>query len=277
MKYCHIIIQTAQSNSIKFKAFALDPNSGYLFLTKYDLQNRTGASLLRYSLDGTEEKSLIKEKIFHPHDLTLDVALKRIYFLDHYFDFIQQCDYDGGNRKFLQKIPPMKFHRITFFENYFYGAVDKNSSIYQVSKSSSIFKRALAENLKSNTKMLKIFHRQIQPNNNDVGGKFKVCAVNNKCEHLCVPFVDKNSSKLIEKCICKEGFTVNSNGKCTLKESRKFVLFVEENPRTLKAIETDNLKQAAISPIVGLKSNTAFDVDLNNRLIYYTSHSESHV
>jgi hypothetical protein len=275
MKYCRIIIHTTQSDSVKFKAFALDPSSGYLFLTKYDLHNRTGASLSRYSLDGTEEKSLIKEKIFHPHDLTLDIALKRIYFLDHYFDFIQQCDYDGGNRKFLQKTPPMKFHRITFFENYFYGAVDKNSSIFQVSKSSTVFKRVLAENLKSNTKMLKIFHQQIQPKNS--GGKQKVCAATNKCEHLCVPIADENSSKLVEKCMCKEGFTVDSSGKCTLKESRKFIMFVEENPRLLKAIETNDLMEAAISPIVGVKSNIAFDVDLNNRLIYYTSYSDSHM
>lgn len=274
MKNCRIIIQTTQSDTVKFKAFALDPSSGYLFLTKYDLHNRTGASLSRYLLDGTEERSLIHDKIFHPHDLTLDIALKRIYFLDHYFDFIQQCDYEGGNRKFLQKITPMKFHRITFFENYFYGAVDKNSSIFQVSKSSTVFKRALAENLKTNSKMLKIFHQQMQPKGEP--GR-KVCGTNNKCEHLCVPVAEENSSKLIEKCMCKEGFTVNSSGKCTLKESRKFIMFIEENPRTLKAIETDNLMEPAISPVVGVKSNIAFDVDLNNRLIYYTSYSESHM
>lgn len=274
MKNCRIIIHAAHSEAVKFKAFAVDPSSGYMFLTKYDLHNRTGASLSRFSLDGTGEKSLIKEKIFHPHDLTLDIALKRIYFLDHYFDFIQQCDYDGGNRKFLQKIPPMKFHRMTFFENFFYGAVDRNSSIFQVSKSSTTFKKAIAENLKANTKMLKIFHQQVQPRN-VFGGKSKVCAVNNKCEHLCVPVADENSSKLVEKCMCKEGFTLDSNGRCQLKESRKFIMFVEENPRVLKGMEVNN--QTAFSPIVGLKSNIAFDVDLNNRLIYYTSYSESYM
>ena len=180
MKNCRIIIRAAQGDSIKFKAFVVDPSAGFLFLTKFNLQNRTNASLSRFTLDGMNEVSLIKGKMFYPHELTLDIALKRIYFLDHHFDFIQQCDYDGGNRKFLQKLPLMKFHRIVFFENNFFGAVtQKNSSIVQISKSSSSFKKVLAENLKENTKMMKIFHQQTQPSN---AGKSKVCAANNKCE-----------------------------------------------------------------------------------------------
>lgn len=275
MKNCRIIIRAAQGDSIKFKAFAVDPSAGFLFLTKFNLQNRTNASLSRYTLDGMNEVSLIKGKMFYPHELTLDIALKRIYFLDHHFDFIQQCDYDGGNRKFLQKLPLMKFQRIVFFENNFFGAVtQKNSSIVQISKSSSSFKKGLAENLKENTKMMKIFHQQTQPSN---AGKSKVCAANNKCEHLCVPVVDGSSSKVMEKCICKEGFIALESGKCSLKDSTKFIMFVEENPRILKAVETDNLIEQAISPIVGFKSNIAYDVDLNKKLIYYTSYADSYV
>lgn len=274
MKNCRIIVQaSSQTNSVTFKTFAIDPNSGYLFLAKFNLQNRTNASLSRFTLDGKNEVSLIKDKIFYPHDLTLDIALKRIYFLDHHFDFIQQCDYDGGNRKFLQKLPLMKFHRIAFFENNFFGAVQKNSTVVQVSKSSTTFKKILAENLKANTKMLKIFHQQMQPRN---AGKSKVCAANNKCEHLCVPVADESTSKIMEKCICKEGFVLLENGKCSLRETRKFIMFAEENPRILKAFDTDNLMEQVISPIVGFKSNIAYDVDLNNRMIYYTSHSDSY-
>ena len=275
MKYCRIIIHTTQSDTAKFKAFAVDPTSGYLFLTKFDLHNRTGASLLRFSLDGNDERKLISEKIFHPHDVTLNIAMKQVYFLDHYFDFIQQCDYDGGNRKFLQKMHPMKFHRITFFENYFYGAIDRNTSLVQVEKLST-FKRLLIDDMKANAKILKIFHRQIQPKN----GKFKACAVDNKCEHLCVPVAaeEGNTTKLIEKCTCREGFSTDLNGKCKLRESRKFIMFVEENPRMLKGLESDsNSTMQIISPIVGLHSNIAFDVDLNNKLIYYTSYADSHM
>lgn len=274
MRNCRFIIHTTQNDPIKVRAFAIDPTSGYLFLAKYDANNRTSASIVRYFLDGTNDMSLLKGKIFYPHDLTLDVAVKKIYFLDHYFDFIQQCDYDGSNRKFLQKLPLMKFQRITFFENAFFGAINKNTSIVQISKSSTTFRKTLAENLKANTKILKIFHQQTQPT-----AKSKVCAPNNKCEHLCVPTLEESTngvSKLIEKCICRESYKLQ-NGKCTLRDSQNFAMFIQENAkaRTLRAIVTDGSKEEVITPITGLKSNAAFDVDLNNKLIYFTSHTES--
>jgi low density lipoprotein-related protein 2 len=260
---------------MKFKKFAIDSNEGYLFLTKYHTQNRTaGASLSRYSLDGSDEMKLIKEKIFFPHEITLDVAMKQIYFLDHYLDYIQQCDYNGKHRIFLQKLPIMKLNRIAFFENNFFGATNqKNSSIVQTYKFSATFKKIIADGLKANPKMLKIFHQQAQPRKTI---NSKVCAQNNKCEHLCVPVVDKSSLSLRDKCICKEGFMLE-NGKCRFKDSKKFVMFVEENPRILKAFENENLENQSISPIVGLKSNVAFDVDLNNKLIYYSSYTDSHM
>jgi hypothetical protein len=274
MKNCRIIIQTTQKDPVKVKAFAIDPNAGYLFLTKYDTNNRTSASITRYYLDGTNDVNLITKKIFYPHDMTLDLAVKKIYYLDYYFDFIQQCDYDGGNRRFLQNIPLMKFNKIAFFENMFYVGVSKITSIIQISKSHATFRKTLAENLKSNSKVLKIFHQQTQP-----PARSKACAADNKCEHLCIPVIDesKGTQKLVEKCVCKEGYKYD-NGRCTLKDSRKFIMFVQDygKSKTLRAIETETAAmEQTISPIFGLKSNVAFDVDLNNRIIYFSSYSDS--
>lgn len=270
---CRILIQTDQNNSIKIRKFAVDPTAGYLFLMKYDTRNRTSASIERYLMDGQFDKNLIGRKIFYPHDLTLDVAVKRIYFLDYYFDFIQQCDYDGNNRKFLQKLPLMKFHRITFFENMFFGAIDKNTSIIQISKPSMTFKKTIAENLKMNTKVLKIFHQQIQPSFN-----IKICSKTNKCDHLCIPELEEINGikKIKERCICKEGYFLD-NGKCILKDTKKFIAFVEEYAKTriLKAIDVNNRSENTISPILGMKQSLAFDFDLNRRLIYFSTSSES--
>jgi hypothetical protein len=212
-------------------------------------------------MDGLNSVNLLKEKVFYPTDLSLDVTMKKIYLLDHYFDFIQQCDYDGSNRKFLQKVPLMKFHRIAFFEDMFYGAVNKNLSVVQFSKSSSTFKKILAENLDANPKMVKVFHQQTQPQ------KVKVCGPGNKCEHLCIP-VEGN----VEKCLCREGFKLD-NGACKLRDSKEFLMFVDDNPSTLKAVEVDGSGDQVIAPIIGLKSNIAFDVDLNQKRIYFTSYS----
>lgn len=272
MKFCRIIVRSAKVDPVKLRFFAIDPTAGYLFLTRYDPKNRVGASLMRHSMDGNDAKSLLSEKLFFPNDLTLDVAMKKIYFLDHYFDFIQQCDYDGGNRQFLQKLPLLKFHRIAFFENMFYGAVSKNLSVVQVSKSSAVFKRVLAENLEANTKMVKIFHQQTQP----TLARGKICATNNKCEHLCVPMAETTeglATRIVEKCLCRESFKLE-NGKCKMRDARKFLMYVQEYPKMLKAVELDGSDEQVIAPIIGLKTNVAFDVDFVNKLIYFTSYSD---
>lgn len=272
MKFCRIIIRSVKTDTVKLRTFSIDPNAGFLFLTKYDQKSRVGTALMRYSMDGTNALSLLNDKVFYPNDLTLDVAMKKIYFLDHYFDFIQQCDYDGSGRQFLHKLPLMKFHRIAFFENMFYGAVNKNLSVVQVSKTATMFKKVLAENLEANPKMVKIFHQQAQP----VSGRSRVCSENNKCEHLCVPVAestDGSASRVIERCLCREGFKLE-NGKCKMRESKKFLMYVQDYPKMLTSVDLSGTDEQIVAPIIGLKSNIAFDVDLNNKMIYFTSYSD---
>ena len=268
MTNCRIIIESMSNETSKYRFFAIDPNAGFLFLTKHDSANKTKAGLIRYLMDGTEAKSLLSEKFFYPNDLTLDLAMRRIYFLDHYFDFIQQCDYDGGNRKFLQKVPLMKFHRITFFENSFYGAVSRNFSVVQITKSSSTYKKFLAENLEANTKMLKIFHKLTQPS---IRKGLQDITFKSNCEHLTIPYVNQSSNppKLIQRCLCKEGFKLNGNEKCEQSKTKSFVMFVRKNPRMLKAVSVD--QEEVITPITNLNKDISFDVNLNDRIVYFSS------
>lgn len=278
MKFCRIIIKTTQSDvesdtereKTKLRTFAIDPNAGYLFITKHNPLKRVGAAVLRYSMDGKGMLSIIQKKLFYPNDITLDVAMKKIYFLDHYFDYIQQCDYDGSNRRFLQKLPPMKINRIAFFENMFYSAVYNNVSIIKISKTSSIIKKVLAENLEALPKIVKVFHQQTQP------VKTKICGKNNKCEHLCVPSLEMNegsTARVAEKCLCHEGYKLE-NGKCLLRQSTKFLMFVQDYPKMLKGVDINGTDDNIIAPIIGLKSNIAFDVDLNNKVVFFSSYSD---
>ena len=41
----------------------------------------------------------MESKIVYPYGLTLDLPLKRVYWVDTYLDYIEAVDYDGGNRK----------------------------------------------------------------------------------------------------------------------------------------------------------------------------------
>lgn len=269
MKFCKIIIRNTKTDTAKLQSFAVDPLAAFIFFTKHDPKSRAGAAILRYSTDGSHMQSLLQEKIFFPYYLTLDIAMKRIYFLDHYFDFIQQCDYSGGNRQFLQKLPLMKFHRVAIFENRFFAAIHNNNSVVQIREGFTSFKRAATEDLSSQPKQFKIFHQQVQP----INSRTKVCSGMNKCEHLCVPVLETTNSsvpKIREKCLCGEGYKLE-NGKCSIPGSQKFLMYVQDSPQTLKGVDL-NSSDEHIAPIVGLKPNVAFDVDLNKRIVYFTSY-----
>lgn len=273
MKFCRIIIKNSVSETVKLRTFVIDPTSGYLFLTKYNPKSNVGADLLRYSMDGQNPISLLTDKLFFPNDLTLDVAMKKIYFLDHYFDFIQQCDYDGTNRQFLQKMSTIKFQRISFFENNFYGIAFKNMTVNQVSKA-SMSQKVLFDELDVHPKMVRIFHQQIQP----MAKNSTICSSKNKCEHLCVPMLEPMNGfvqKLVEKCLCREGFKLE-NGKCKLRESRQFLMYVEDSTKMLKTVDIDGSDQQILAPIMGLHSNIAFDVDLVGKVIYFSSYNPSY-
>lgn len=271
MKFCKTIVPSTKNNQVKLKTFALDPTAGFLFVTKHNPTNREGSAIMRYDLDGSNMLSLLQEKIFFPNDISLDIAMKKIYFLDQYFDFIQICDYNGKDRQFLQKLPFMKMHRVAIFENRFFAAVHNNNSIIQIREGFTTFKRAATESLGSQPKLFKLFHQQIQPES----PKKEICAVTNKCNHLCVPKpVTANEtprpSPTVEECLCAEGFKLD-NGKCTIKKAKRFLMFVQDFPKMLRSADTDYTDDQAFAPIVGLKTNVAFDVDLNNQTIYFTS------
>ena len=263
MRHCRIIIPTDPGFTSKFRHFVIDPNAGYLFLTKYNLTPNTSA-IVRLSMDGSKVTNIITNKILYPNAITLDLGMQRIYFLDDFFDFIQQCDYDGKNRKFLQKMANVKLHIATFFENIFYGVSPNSFSLIQLDKADPNGKKVLLDHLDYNTKTIKIFHPQIQL------VKTKICA-KGQCDHLCIPVLDETSQKLKAKCFCGEGFEMNENGKCEQNVPEKFMVFVKNNPKMIKAINLNEKSvREVMMPITNIQTLVSFDVDAENKMIYFS-------
>lgn len=264
MKHCRIIVPTDLGFSSKFRHFVIDPNVGYLFLTKYNLIPNTSA-IVRLSMDGSKVTNIITDKILYPNDIILDLGMQQIYFLDDFFDFIQQCDYDGKNRKFLQKMSNVKLHTATFFENFFYGVSPGGFSLIRLDKADPTSRKDLYNHSDYNTKALKIFHRQIQL------AKSEICANASKCDHLCIPVYDENVLNLIEKCFCGEGFQMSKSGKCEQNVPENFLIFVKNTPKMIKAIALNEKPiREIMMPITNVQTLVSFDVDAVNKVIYFS-------
>ena len=47
---------------------------------------------------GNHRKTIISSKLYWPNGLSIDYPNRRLYFADARLDYIEFCDYDGGNR-----------------------------------------------------------------------------------------------------------------------------------------------------------------------------------
>lgn len=255
IEYCRILVENG-SKTFNYRRFAIDPNEGFLFVTKYGIDESSG-SIIRYTLDGKNSKFLIEKKIFFPNYIALDQAKKLVFYLDNFYSFIQQCDYDGNNRKFL---PHVRFFAINFFENYFYNILEKDFSLVQIDKTSAFEKKILTDEIKSNAKLLKIYHRQIQPVRN-------TACLENECDHICIAVSNKSS------CICNDGFEINQNQKCVQTVPSKFLIYLKEDPLMIKAtsLDTEKSERKSILTPVSQKEIRLGDVNIEDELIYFST------
>lgn len=277
MEHCRTVVSDLGNANIKFQDIAIDPTEGFLFLSKFNTSSSSGTELLRFGMDGSDKLSLFEEKLFYPKDLTLDVAMKRIYFLDNSLEFIQECDYNGKRRRFLQKLPPLKLQRMMFYENTFYALNGSTSALLQIDKSTNTIVQHPVISA-SKPKLLRIFAEQIQPK---LSVNSDVCSANGGCDQLCVPMrvaesPSNNNNIIAAKCLCTQGFELKEGNKCMLKSAKKLLFFIQKHPTALRAIDVENVDEKVIAPIVGLEMESTYEVDIRARRIYFTMlHTET--
>lgn len=74
--------------------------NSYMFFTKWGLY----ASMVeRAQLSGLDRKPLVDHKIVYPYGLAVDIPSEHVYWVDTYLDFVERINYDGSNRRTIQK------------------------------------------------------------------------------------------------------------------------------------------------------------------------------
>lgn len=53
----------------------------------------------RAAMDGTLRTTIVDDRLFWPNGLAIDYPTRTLYFADAKLDFIDACDYEGGNRR----------------------------------------------------------------------------------------------------------------------------------------------------------------------------------
>ncbi len=158
-KFLCKMILSARLN--KPRGIALDPEAGFMFFTVWGSDT---AKLERANLDGTQRTILVDTKIVYPYGVTLDLPLKRVYWVDTYLDYIEAVDYDGLNRKTLLRGSPVQnLYSASVFQNSLYLTSWRNNSILRVNKFRPLEDHSTILDGLERPFAIHVFHRQRQP------------------------------------------------------------------------------------------------------------------
>ncbi|XP_050433383.1 low-density lipoprotein receptor-related protein 1 isoform X2 [Adelges cooleyi] len=258
MQYCSILIDV---NLNRPRSIALDPTKGYMFFTKW---GQFPAMVERAQLNGQGRHSLVDHKIVYPYGLTVDIPSEHIYWVDTYLDFVERINYDGSNRRTIQKgFPVINLYDISVFENHLYVTSWRLQSVIKLSKFNSSSYESLMTNL-SRPFTIHVYHRQEQPE------IIHPCKIDNGgCDHICITAY--KDSRPIAHCLCQPGYRLNS-GKCVSSKLSAFLIFGKSNPPMIKGISMNPKKhqEQIILPLNDGRMPTSIDYDVKTQTIYYS-------
>ncbi|CAH1393043.1 unnamed protein product [Nezara viridula] len=260
MKHCVIVIDVSLS---KPRGITLDPTKGYMFYTKWGMSK---PRLERANLDGTDQKTLVDQKIVYPYGLTVDFPLQHVYWVDTYLDYIDRVDYDGNNRKTIKKgYPVQNLFDVTLFENNLFATSWRKYCIIRVNK----FDPGDFEILHNYSRpfSIQVFHRQRQP---EVTHPCKIS--NGGCQHICIP-AWKNYVA-VANCLCEAGYRLVGKSKCIAHDTSEFLLYAKSQSGMIKGIPLSprSRREEVIPPIMDLIRPSSISYDVKTQTIYFADH-----
>ena len=124
--YRKIIFKSTTNNP---REIAVNPTKRFIYWLDYG----QFPMIARANLDGSNRTELVTSAISDPRDLTIDMQTNDVFWVDSKMDAIFKIDFEGGNRKLIQKdLPSPK--GLAILKGYIYW-VDRNlMSIFKASK-----------------------------------------------------------------------------------------------------------------------------------------------
>ena len=168
----------------------------------------------RVGMDGTNRSVIISTKIYWPNGLTLDIANRRVYFADSKLDFIDFCDYNGSGRQ--QVLAGSHYllhpHSLTLFEDTMYWTDRQLNRVLSAHKFRGK-NQTVVSHLISQPLSIHVHHPSLQPKSSGNSP----CA-GAPCSQLCLLSPSASSGYT---CMCKPGYRIQPDGKCTVGESHR--------------------------------------------------------
>lgn len=194
----------AKPNIDKPRGIAVDPLSGYLFITDWSTSH---PAIVKSELDGQNIQILFNSlTVIWPNGITVDQRSLRIFWVDAKLDYIASSNYDGKELKYILRgeHTPHPFALGVFKDVVFYDDWNLHK-LMLVSKHNSTVRKEILNGVTGAMDLKIITHFYTNMSNG---------CTNNTCEHLCIA-KPVNSFR----CLCPDGLvstlTPDGNEKCS--------------------------------------------------------------
>ncbi|XP_033728453.1 low-density lipoprotein receptor-related protein 4-like isoform X2 [Pecten maximus] len=246
-------------------AMALDTNSKQLFWVSSAYED---GKMERSNLYGEERQVIISSSIGFVDDMTLDMTDELLYWVDSHRMTVESAKYDGTERRVIRRLVGTEFTSIAVigssiclvnFDNYEMQCMFKASGDRYVYHSF----------YPSNPYAVGFFNPGVQITT------LEDKCVNTACDHICI------NTKTQPKCLCKDGYTLEPNGKtCTLVNKLFESAVTLTNSTHICMIQLSSLSSSATNKplrceVTNATMNTRhIQAHVAKNLLYYTANGK---
>ncbi|XP_017101897.2 very low-density lipoprotein receptor isoform X3 [Drosophila bipectinata] len=188
------------------RSIALDPIDGWMYWSDWGASPR----IERAGMDGSHRTAIITYDVKWPNGITLDLVLKRIYWVDGKLNIISSANFDGTQRR--QVLYSSEYLRhpfsITTFEDHVYWTDWDKQAVFKANKFTGEDVEAVtATHMLEHPMVVHVYHPYRQPD-----GVNHCQSVNGHCSHLCLPAPRINERSPRISCACPTGLKLMSDG-----------------------------------------------------------------
>ncbi|XP_034485348.1 low-density lipoprotein receptor-like isoform X9 [Drosophila innubila] len=188
------------------RSIALDPIDGWMYWSDWGASPR----IERAGMDGSHRTTIINYDIKWPNGITLDLVLKRIYWVDGKLNVISSANYDGSQRRQILYSTEYLRHpfSISTFEDYIYWSDWEKQTIFKANKfTGEGVEPITAVHMLQHPMVVHVYHPYRQPD-----GVNHCQSVNGHCSHLCLPAPRINERSPRITCACPTGLKLMADG-----------------------------------------------------------------
>nr|XP_032826857.1 very low-density lipoprotein receptor-like isoform X1 [Petromyzon marinus] len=185
------------------RAIVVDPIAGWLYWSDWG----EPAKIEKAGMNGANRHAIVTHDIQWPNGIALDLANRRLYWVDSKLHTLSSVDMSGQDRVTVLASYSDLLHpfSIAVFEDKVYWTDGEEEAIFSMNKFTGSGRRVLAENLHSPQDIV-VVHPLAQPSGpNRCEGS--------GCEYLCLPAPKVDAALPLFSCACADNSHLNPDGK----------------------------------------------------------------